>query len=98
LLKRLDQSVQKKPIKTTVAKFDAILMMFAEGVHRLLLCGEIPGTYRGESLCDIEDYRGISRAKPLASITLLSVFLPIDTFFRKMIVRGVERPIVAAKH
>jgi hypothetical protein len=24
--------------------------------------------------------------------------LPIDTFFRKMIVRGVERPIVAAKH
>jgi len=34
----------------------------------------------------------------LASITLLSVFLPIDTFFRKMIVRGVERPIVAAKH
>ncbi len=41
---------------------------------------------------------GISRAKPLASITLLSIFLPIDTFFRKMIVRGVERPIVAAKH
>jgi hypothetical protein len=34
----------------------------------------------------------------LASITLLSIFLPIDTFFRKMIVRGVERPIVAAKH
>jgi hypothetical protein len=34
----------------------------------------------------------------LTSITLLSVFLPIDTFFRKMIVRGVERPIVAAKH
>jgi hypothetical protein len=22
--------------------------MFAEGVHRLLLCGEIPGTYGGE--------------------------------------------------
>jgi hypothetical protein len=34
----------------------------------------------------------------LASITLLSIFLPIDTFFRKMILRGVERPIVAAKH
>jgi hypothetical protein len=33
-----------------------------------------------------------------ASITLLSIFLPIDTFFRKMILRGVERPIVAAKH
>src|SRR6516164_6490743 len=33
LLKRLNQSVQKNPIKTTVGKFDAILMMFAEGVH-----------------------------------------------------------------
>ena len=32
LLKRLNQSVQKNPIKTTVAKFDAILMMFAGGV------------------------------------------------------------------
>jgi hypothetical protein len=30
LLKRLNQSVQKNPIKTTVGKFDAILMMFAE--------------------------------------------------------------------
>jgi hypothetical protein len=28
LLKRLNLSVQKNPIKTTVAKFDAILMMF----------------------------------------------------------------------
>ena len=27
LLKRLDQPVQKNPIKTTIAKFDAILMM-----------------------------------------------------------------------
>jgi hypothetical protein len=27
LLKRLDQSVQKNPIKTTVGKFDAILMV-----------------------------------------------------------------------
>src|SRR6516164_10319136 len=35
LLKRLNQSVQKNPIKTTVAKFDAILMVFAEGVHEL---------------------------------------------------------------
>jgi hypothetical protein len=35
LLKRLNQSVQKNPIKTTVGKFDAILMMFAEGVHEL---------------------------------------------------------------
>jgi hypothetical protein len=67
LLKRLNQSVQKNPIKTTVGKFDATLMMFAEGVHRLLLCGEIPGTYRGECLCDIEHQKGISRAKALAS-------------------------------
>jgi hypothetical protein len=44
LLKRLNQSVQKNPIKTTIGKFDAILMVLAEGVHRLLLCGEIPGT------------------------------------------------------
>ena len=35
LLKRLDQSVQKDPIKTTVSEFDAILMMFAEGIHKL---------------------------------------------------------------
>ena len=47
LLKRLNQSVQKNPIKTTVAKINAILVV-------LLLCGETPGTYRGECLCDIE--------------------------------------------
>jgi hypothetical protein len=35
LLKRLNQSVQKNPIKTTVGEFDAMLMMFAEGVHEL---------------------------------------------------------------
>ena len=35
LLKRLNQSVQKNSIKTTVTKFDAILMVFAEGVHEL---------------------------------------------------------------
>ena len=35
LLKRLNQPVQKNPIKTTVAKFDAIVMVFSEGVHRL---------------------------------------------------------------
>jgi hypothetical protein len=40
----------------------------------------------------------LARYPFLASITLLSIFLPIDTFFRKMILRGVERPIVAAKH
>jgi len=28
--------------------------MLAEGVHRFFLCGQIPGTYRGECLCDIE--------------------------------------------
>jgi hypothetical protein len=44
LLKRLDQSVQKDPIKTTVGKFDAIVMMLVEGVHRSLLCGQRPGT------------------------------------------------------
>ena len=45
------------------------------------------------------DEVGTSRAtSQLASITLLSISLPNGTFFRKMIVRGVERPIVAAKH
>ena len=67
LLKGLNQSVQKNPIKTTVAKFDAILMVFAEGLHRWLLGGQIPGTYRDECLCDIEWHNGISRAKPLNS-------------------------------
>jgi hypothetical protein len=33
----------------TTYKFYAILVMFAEGVHRLLLCGQIPETYGGES-------------------------------------------------
>src|SRR6516165_10137121 len=46
LLKRLNQPIQKNPIETTVAEFDAIVMVFAEGVHRLLLGGQIPGTYR----------------------------------------------------
>jgi hypothetical protein len=41
--------------------------MFAEGVHRSLLCCQIPGTYGDDSLCDIEPLEGISRAKPLAS-------------------------------
>jgi hypothetical protein len=35
LLKRLDQSVQKNPIKATVSEFNAIVMMFAEGIHKL---------------------------------------------------------------
>jgi hypothetical protein len=39
LLKRLNQPVQKNPIKTTVAEFDAIFMMLVEGVQELLLCG-----------------------------------------------------------
>ena len=39
LLKRLNQPAQKNPIKTTVAKFNAIVMVFAEGVHRLFLGG-----------------------------------------------------------
>ena len=33
----------------------------------------------------------------LASITLLSIFLPSEEVFRTMIGRGVERPIVEAK-
>jgi hypothetical protein len=53
----------KESDQTTIAKFDAILMMFAEGVHRLLLCGEIPGIYRGECLCDIEHPAGHSKGQ-----------------------------------
>ena len=54
LLEGLNQSVQKDAVKTTVAEFYVILVMLAEGVHRLLLCCQIPGTYRGECFCDIE--------------------------------------------
>jgi hypothetical protein len=43
LLKRLNQTVQQKPVETTVAKSDTILVMLAESVHGPLLCGEIPG-------------------------------------------------------
>jgi hypothetical protein len=42
-------------------------VMLAEGVHCLLLCDQIPGTYSGEPSCDIEQPEGISRAKPLPS-------------------------------
>ena len=35
---------------------------------------------------------------PLASITLLSIFLLSGTIFRNILGRGVERPIVAAEH
>jgi hypothetical protein len=34
----------------------------------------------------------------VASITLLSICLPAVRFFRRIVGRGVERPIVAAKH
>jgi hypothetical protein len=33
LLKGLDQSVQQNPIETSIAKLDAILVVFDEGVH-----------------------------------------------------------------
>ena len=70
----MNQSVQKDAVKTTVAEFYAILVMFAEGVHRLLLCGEIPGTYGGESLCDIEHHDGI-KGKALAWLVQTQVDL-----------------------
>jgi hypothetical protein len=62
LLEGLNQSVQKNAVKTAVTELYAILVMFAEGVHRLLLCCQTPGTYRGECLCDIEleGYQGRS--------------------------------------
>src|SRR4029077_10238854 len=40
LLEGLNQPIEKNPVKTAVAKFDAIFMVFAEGVHRLLLGGQ----------------------------------------------------------
>ena len=62
LLEGLNQSVQKNAVKTAVTELYAILVMFAEGVHRLVLCCQRPGTYRGERLCDIEleGYQGRS--------------------------------------
>ena len=38
LLKRLDQSVQKQPIETTIGEANAMLVMLEEGVHENLLC------------------------------------------------------------
>ena len=39
-----------------------------------------------------------SRRHRLTSITVLSISLPAARFFRRIVGRGVERPIVAAKH
>ena len=64
LLKRLNQSVQKNPIKTTVGKFDVILMMLAEGVHRLLLCGEIPGTSSVNASATLHTTKGYQGRRP----------------------------------
>jgi hypothetical protein len=45
LLEGLNQSVEKDAVKTAVAEFYVIVVMFAEGVHRAwLLCCQIPGT------------------------------------------------------
>jgi hypothetical protein len=50
-LEGLDQAVEQQPVKTPVLELDAILVMLDEGVHGTLLCGEIPGAYRCERLC-----------------------------------------------
>ena len=64
-------------------------------------------------LMHLLEHRGLARVDPLKgkfrsfllgsfqnylAITLLSICLPFNMFFCKIIVRGVERPIVAAKH
>jgi hypothetical protein len=67
-----------------------MLMMLAEGVHRLLLCGEIPGTYRGQSLCDIELQQGISRAEPLARILEKQNSLQVSQVFVCLHIMGWE--------
>jgi hypothetical protein len=46
LLEWLDQSVQQNAIKTPISELDATLVMLVEGVHGVVLCGEIPGAYR----------------------------------------------------
>jgi hypothetical protein len=66
LLERLDQSVQKNPIKTTVTKFDAILNDARRRCSSLAPVWSDTRNIRGECLCDIEQCDGISRAKPLA--------------------------------
>ena len=48
LLERLDQSVQKKPIKASIAELNAILVVLGKGVHGNLQCGQIPGAYSRE--------------------------------------------------
>jgi hypothetical protein len=44
LLEWLDQSVEKKPVKTSVSELNATLVMLAESVHENLQCGQIPGS------------------------------------------------------
>jgi hypothetical protein len=67
LLKWLDEPVQQDPVKTPIAKADAVPVMLVEGIH-----GRLP-LIRGRQH-SLPRYRraraqmsGISRAKPLAS-------------------------------
>ena len=43
LLKRLNETVEQKPVKAPVPESDAIFVMFVKGVHGTLLRGQIPG-------------------------------------------------------
>src|SRR6202011_6181011 len=66
LLKRLNEAVQQKPVKTPVTESDTILVMLVESVHGPLLCGEIPGAkLHGRLLgqrspCESLEYQGRS--------------------------------------
>jgi hypothetical protein len=42
LLERLDQTVQRHPVKATIVESDTILVMLEEGIHGNLQCGQIP--------------------------------------------------------
>src|SRR5207253_78975 len=69
LLKGLDQAIQKNTVEAPIAESNVIPVMVVEGVHGYLRCGEIPGEYCHGRLYFMSE--GISRAKPLASWSVL---------------------------
>src|SRR6201993_1161640 len=59
LLKRLDKPVQHDPVKTPIAKADAVLVMFVEGIHCRPLMSEADNLAAAISSCACPNIRDI---------------------------------------
>ena len=59
LLKRLDKPVQQDPVKTPIAKADAVLVMFVEGIHCRPLMSEADNLAAAISSCACPNIRDI---------------------------------------